>query len=265
MKQFANGTEVNKSLVWKYVGRILLQILAFLSVFLWGIYIFSSILTYWVGFTFLFTTSYKMDAVASAFMIYMFLCWPIFLVSALIILISVIYFLRSKKNYPKEERKLYHKFIAKAMIVPVCTIVVIGSILLATFYYFSSTYSGAKILAAFLPWESVPNAVLLEETLEMEEVAIIVKNGEPIYVSKYMEPTEDLSFLKDIYYNNPGRSADFVAYMMDGADEYEFLDERGIYVFSLLVKDEFIAMDSSLDMLKETSYPMAIYRRLRKQ
>ena len=79
-----------------HIVRLFLRIFEFMAIGILVLYVVGSLVSYFTGFTFLFSTTYGWDAVVSSFMIYAFVLWPLFLACIAVIVVKGIYFHKTK-------------------------------------------------------------------------------------------------------------------------------------------------------------------------
>lgn len=244
--KMSNKVDYDKKLLVAYILRTILQIIALLSIIVLGLYVLLSLSTYFIGFSFFMSTDYGWEAVSSAFLIFGMIFWPLFVICAVIIIGACIYFGLTKGKYNKEDRKKYLKIAGKGAIVPVSILMGIALIIFAGLYYFTSTYSGAKVLV-FLGMEMlIPKAGNLNVQIDMEDTRLIEKNGEVIYVEGIMDEHENMDFMDDYYYvqSITGINHNKVPDMV-GADLYIFYDDYGIFNGRMWVKDKYVVYSPS--------------------
>ena len=139
MKLLSNGKEPDRKMLGKYIFRLLLYIVVFLAV---GLPVVMVILS---GEAYFFSTSYGWEAVRDSFVIYGYLFWPVYVICGVLILCIGTYLRCSRGKYPKEEQRAYFCYIGKAVVKTMIGLGVLAVLFLAGAFFFSSTYSGAKI------------------------------------------------------------------------------------------------------------------------
>lgn len=249
MKPLSNGQQVDRKLLGKYIFRLVLQILAVLSIAVFAMYVMVSVSSYFTGFVFFFQVYYGWEAVESAFLILGYIWWPFFLFCGLIIVLTVVYFTRTKEKYPKDERRLYLKYIGKAMVKPLLGLGILAVLFFAGAFFFSSTYAGARMLVKMGKEDKAPCTYTLRWFVELEDEYMVMKNGELIGFNGIFENGENIDFLDDFYYVLSYAGEKFERLDMTGADEYVFLDRDGVYEGALLVKGKYVIYGTCPEML----------------
>lgn len=222
---------MERQLFKKYIFRLFIGLLAIVATGILAIYVLYSLLTYFIGFSFFFSTSYKWDAVFSAFMIMGMVLWPLFVACILIDIGSFIYFKKTKDKYNKEETKEVLRMIGKKIYLPVLMIVAIIILVAICGFLLNTTYQGAKIKYKLKLATNVYEIRSLDKEINFE-VDLILKNDIPqyfagdIYVDK--NPVADVSSLevmKHTYYVTEIPETELNKWMdISKADHYELYD-----------------------------------------
>lgn len=242
---------MDKKLLKTYIFRLIFQIFAVLSIGVLIWYVCGSLSAYFLGFGLFYNVYYGWEAVYGTFLLLGYLLWPLLLACVVIILATIIYFNKTKGKYDKEERKIYLKYIGKSLVKPAIAIVILAVAAVGGLYFFTSTYTGAKVLVNAGLENMASHTYTLKYFFDMDEVNFVWKNDELIYAMGMFGEGENLDFLDDLYYSAPDAKGGFREPDLSGADEYIFLDRDGINEGALLVKGNCVAYYSSFYDMQE--------------
>ncbi|GEM_PF-3980744 len=252
-----NDMTYDKKKMRKYVLRLILRILRVAAVLELLALILYSFAAYFTGFTFIFNTTYGWPAVWDTFLIYGMILSPLHLASIGILTGFSIYFKKTRGKYDPEEEKRYLKRIGKALILPGIIVAALVLLILLADYVIEGTMTGAKLMVRLGYGEKAPNVYRAAAYTEYEDVFIVEKNGETVYLKGKEGDLSDLEFLNDLYYIKYFYSETPEEELPDmtGADRYLFMDRDGIYIGMYTVKgDDLLYSEMIGDPYEEDYY-----------
>lgn len=230
----------------KYRLRFILNLILIIACIPLALYVVISLLAGLTGFRILDSSYYGFDAIYAAFYVYGFLFGYLFILCVVVATVTLIYFVKTKTLYEKDEQKKYYRYILKKLALPVG--ILVGALLMVFLCaaFLQSTLEGAKIKVT-LGMKNVRGTYTVESILDNEPVHAIAKNGDVVSVfDSQLDHDASLDFMDKVYYHKYCTNKNTKYYVdLDLADQYQFMDDGGIYMETMYLKDGIIRIGES--------------------